>query len=89
MSKDYSREIFHCHHCGVQCRMGQYWVTDDDYVLCDNCFDDCVARCEECGTIIYDPPEERSQDVYYSRDNRLLCRKCYIKERKRMMTAYS
>ena len=85
MSKDYSHQVYFCHNCGVKCHMGQYWVTDDDVVLCDNCFDDCTSKCEECGTILYDSIEEPSKDIYISVDNRLLCKGCFIKVRKHMV----
>ena len=81
MSKDYKKQTFRCRVCGTECRVGHFWVTDDEVVLCDNCFDHNTATCEECGTILYDP-EDYPKDVFYFVSSKLICKDCFVKYRK-------
>ena len=85
MSKDYSHQKFYCRNCGVQCSMGQYYITDDEVVLCDNCFDENTTICDVCGTILYDPEDRPNSDIYLTPDDKLICRSCFVKYRKSIL----
>lgn len=41
-----------CDHCDERI-YEENAITDDDYVLCDDCFDAHYVRCDDCGRIIY------------------------------------
>ena len=84
MSTDYSKMVFRCYRCGVKCESGQYWITDDDCVLCDYCFRDYTTRCEQCGAIYYDAPDDPSEELYVSINGEIVCKSCFRKQIERM-----
>lgn len=63
-----------CHYCSTLISEDECYITADNYILCEHCYENKVVYCSVCEACYYN-----DDNIVYTEDEGAVCRSCFEK----------